>query len=153
MVNWANKQFAILEFTRAYDSSGQALRLVSQHKSDRYKRLLGKLQQHLPRWKGSIQTFTAGIRGTLRKREWHKALTDMGISASDHQDILQSVVSTSLTSLDSMFTARSSHQARVALPGTDPPAVGSRTSQPPPPTHPLPPSSGNPLRSAARAPV
>ena len=81
------------------------------------------------------------------------ALTGLGISESDHQAILQSVVSTSLTSLESMFTARSSHLARVALPGTDPPAAGSRTSQLLPPTHPLPPSSDNPLRSAARAPV
>ena len=134
MVDWANKRFAILEFTRAYDPSGQALRRVSQHKRDRYKRLLGKLQRHLPQWEGSIQTFTAGIRGTIREREWRTALTSLGISTPDHQAILQSVVSTSLTSLESMFTARSSHLARVALPGTDPP---QQVAGPANPCHPL----------------
>ena len=153
MVDWSNRKFAILEFTRAYDRSGPALRNVSQQKYGRYKRLLEKLNHHLPRWKGSIQTFTAGIRGSIRESEWRDALTSLGISASDHQAILQSVVSTSLTSLESMFTARSSHLARVALPGTDPPASGTRTSQPLPPSHSLPPSSGSHLRSAARASV
>ena len=133
MVDWTNKKFAILEFTRAYDSSSQALRLISQQKRDRYKRLLGKMQQHLPRWEGSIQTFTAGIRGSIQEREWRNALASLGISTTDHQAILQSVVATSLTSLEAMFTARSSHLARVALPGTDPPAAGGSSSQPPPP--------------------
>ena len=154
MINWHNKRFAILEFTRAYDPNSHALRQVSRHKADRYSRLLDKLRQHLPAtWEGSIQTFTMGIRGSFREAEWKQALMDLGVSASSHRSILQSVVSTTLTSLESVFTARSCHMARVVQPGTDPPQARVRTDQRPPLTHPLPPTSANQLSAAARAPV
>ena len=154
MIDWHHKRFAILEFTRAYDSSSAALLRTSELKAGRYKRLLSKLQQHLPTtWKGSTQTFTMGIRGSFRESEWRQTLSDLGISPSSHHGIFKSVVSTTLTSLESMFAARSCLMARVALPGTDPPQTRTQTDRHPPPSHSLPPTLANQLGAAARAPV
>ena len=140
-INWHTRTFAILEFTRAYDSKTAALRTASETKAQRYQQLLSKLQAHLPAWTGLFIPFTMGIRGTFCEKEWESSLKQLGVPVSGHNQLLQTVVSTTLSSLDKMFRARNGYYQQVANPGTDPPAGPGQRADGPAPAPPHPTSS------------
>ena len=97
-VNWHTRTFAILEFTRAYDSNTAALRAASEAKEKRYLQLLSKLQDHLPDWTGLFIPFTMGIRSTFCEKEWEDSLKQLGVPVSGHNQLFQTVVSTTFSS-------------------------------------------------------
>ena len=83
-IDWAKRAFAILEFTRPYDSTRKVLLDTDKRKRNRYEQLLRKLQELLPGWEGTIVTFSLGVRGTVLEPQWKQELRSLNIQDHHH---------------------------------------------------------------------
>jgi hypothetical protein len=135
LLNWREKSFHIIEFTRAYDPDLQTLRDMEERKIQRYKGLCERLRQRLPDWTGEVVPLTVGIRGTMHSSKWERRLRQLGINGDHHEDIMQEVLKATLHGLDRMFLARNSQrdpaeQAHLPRPG-NPDNPGGQDNPPP----------------------
>jgi len=106
-IDWAKQAFAILEFTRPYDSTRKALLDTDKRKREKYEQLLRKLQELLPGWEGTIVTFSLGARGTVLEPQWKRALRSLNIPDPHHPRIISAAIKGAMEGLDTMLQARS----------------------------------------------
>ena len=106
-IDWVKRRFVILEFTRPYDNTKQALLDTDRRKREKYEQLLRKMKELLPGWDGSIATFSLGVKGTVLEPQWKKALRSLNIPDPHHPRIILSAVKEAMKGLDTMLLARS----------------------------------------------
>ena len=106
-IDWAKRRFAILEFTRPYDSTKKALLDTDKRKREKYEQLLRRMAELLPGWEGTIATFTLGVKGTVLEPQWKKALRSLNIPDPHHPRVILAAVQGAMEGLDTMLQARS----------------------------------------------
>jgi hypothetical protein len=110
-VNWRKKEFYLLEYTRAFDFSQEALGRADELKKRRYTPSLLALQGLLgPEWKGSVLTFTTGVCGSVDPEMWDHQLSHFGLSKSKRTATIHAAVVASLEALDMLYSARTAAQ-------------------------------------------
>ena len=113
-LNWKERVFHILEFTRPYDSTREDLLRTDENKRNKYQpmhsKIMAKLQPHS--WKGEVIALSIGVRGTVLEDHWQTALDKLDVPKTKHQGIVSRAVGATLTELDKIFQAHLAHRGR-----------------------------------------
>ena len=113
-LNWKERVFHILEFTRPYDSTREDLLRTDENKRNKYQpmhsKIMAQLQPHS--WKGEVIALSIGVRGTVLEDHWQTALDKLDVPKTKHQGIMSRAVGATLTELDKIFQAHLAHRGR-----------------------------------------
>ena len=114
-VNWARRTFYILEYTRCYDSSVDALERADSFKTERYEPLLRALSQRLGRaWSGRTLTFSTGVKGSIDPTKWDVNLKLLGLNETQRASATRRAVGSTLEAMEILFAARGAARASQA---------------------------------------
>jgi hypothetical protein len=106
-IDGAKQAFAILDLTRPYDSTRNALLDTDKKKREKNKQHLCKLQELLPGWEGTIVTFSLGVRGAVLEPQWKRVLRSLNIPDQHHPCIILAAIKGAMEGLDTMLQTRS----------------------------------------------
>ena len=80
-LNWKERVFHILEFTRPYDSNREDLLCKDENKRNKYQpmhsKIMAKLQPHS--WRGEVIALSVGVRGTILEDPWQTAIDKLDV--------------------------------------------------------------------------
>ena len=105
-VNWEERRLLIMEFTRPNDRGELSLHEVDTLKTARYTPLKDLLASLLLGWEVKILTFSLGIRGSYIPDRWIANLSELGMSGTRVEKLMEGMVSQTLKELTAIYSTR-----------------------------------------------
>jgi hypothetical protein len=105
-VNWEEQNLPFMEFTRPNDRGERSLHETDTLKTARYTALRDLLASLLPKWEGSILTFSLGIRESYIPDRWTAQLNRLGLMRARVEKLMEGMVSQVLQELTAIYSTR-----------------------------------------------